>query len=168
MTVQTDVLAGTLVESGYITKQRVRVKGISVKAKDTLGAVNIFSTVLAPVAATYARTSTTVTVTKVGHGLNTGDQIGLAFDIGTGGTATSGNYTITRLTADTFAVTDINSGTINAGAVCNYADQWIVNFRFAAGDTYSNYWLIPGQGILARQGVFLQITNLSAVSVFYG
>jgi hypothetical protein len=130
--------------------------------------LEIFSTTAAPVSATYARSGTTVTVTKVAHGLVTGNQIGLSFATGTGGTATDGNYTVTRLTADTFTITDINSGSITAGAACKYGDRWIMTYRTVAGDTFLNYWLLPGEGILAPNGVYMTISNLTAASIFYG
>jgi len=165
---QTDVLAGTLVESGFIYKSRTRVKGISLKGGASAGLLEIFSTTAAPVSATYARSGTTVTVTKVAHGLVTGNQIGLSFATGTGGTATDGNYVVTRLTADTFTITDINSGSITAGAACKYGDRWIMTYRTVAGDTFLNYWLLPGEGILAPNGVYMTISNLTAASIFYG
>jgi hypothetical protein len=169
MTMQTDVLAGTLVESGFIYKQRTRVKGVSVKGDGTTaGVLQIFDTVTAPVTATYGRTGFVVTVTKNAHGLKTGDTVGLSFSAGTGGAATDGNYTITKLTDNTFTVTDLNSGSITAGANCVYASRWIMTFRITAGDSYVNYWLIPGQGILALNGIYLRITTLNAASVFYG
>ena len=168
MSMQTDVLAGTLVESGFVYKNRTRVKGISLKGGASAGLLEIFSTTAAPVSATYARSGTTVTVTKTGHGLVTGNQIGLSFASGTGGTATDGNYTVTRLTADTFTITDINSGSITAGAACKYGDRWIMTYRTVAGDTFLNYWLLPGEGILAPNGVYMVLTNLTAASIFYG
>jgi hypothetical protein len=169
MTMQTDVLAGTLVESGFIYKQRTRVKGVSIKGDGlTAGLLEIFDTVTAPVTATYGRVGSVVTVTKSAHGLQTGDTVGLSFAAGTGGTATDGNYTITKLTDNTFTVTDLNSGSITAGANCVYASRWIMTFRITAGDAYVNYWLIPGQGILALNGIYLRITTLAAASVFYG
>jgi hypothetical protein len=169
MTMQTDVLAGTLVESGFIYKQRTRVKGVSIKGDGlTAGLLEIFDTVTAPVTATYGRVGSVVTVTKNAHGLQTGDTVGLSFAAGTGGAATDGNYTITKLTDNTFTVTDINSGSITAGANCVYASRWIMTFRITAGDSYVNYWLIPGQGILALNGIYLRITTLNAASVFYG
>jgi len=168
MSMQTDVLAGTLVESGFVYKNRTRVKGISLKGGASAGLLEIFSTTAAPVSATYARSGTTVTVTKTGHGLVTGNQIGLSFASGTGGTATDGNYTVTRLTADTFTITDINSGSITAGAACKYGDRWIMTYRTVAGDTFLNYWLLPGEGILAPNGVYMVISNLTAASIFYG
>jgi hypothetical protein len=168
MSMQTDVLAGTLVESGFIYKTRTRVKGISLKGGASAGSLEIFSTTAAPVSATYARSGTTVTVTKTGHGLVTGNQIGLSFATGTGGTATDGNYAITRLTADTFTITDINSGSVTAGAACKYGDRCIMTYRTVAGDTFLNYWLLPGEGILAPNGVYMVLTNLTAASIFYG
>jgi hypothetical protein len=169
MTMQTDVLAGTLIESGFIYKQRTRVKGVSVKGDGaTAGVLNIFDTLTAPVSATYARTGDLVTVTKNAHGLQTGDTVGLAFAAASGTAATNGNYTVTKLTDNTFTVTDLNSGTVAALTACSYASRWIMTFRIDAGDAYTNYWLLPGQGILARNGIYLQITDLNAASVFYG
>jgi hypothetical protein len=43
-----------------------------------------------------------------------------------------------------------------------------MTYRITAGDSYVNYWLIPGQGILAQNGIYLRVTNLAAASVFYG
>jgi hypothetical protein len=169
---QTDVQAGTLVESGYIYKSRTRIKGISIKGDGTAeGELGVFDTLTAPVAATYGRSGTTVTITKSAHGLKTGDTIGIAFETGTGaavGTATSGNYVVTRTGADTFTVTDINSGTITAGSDCYYAERWIMNYRVLASDTFLNYWLIPGQGFLVENGIYLRINNLTAASIYYG
>jgi hypothetical protein len=168
MGMQTDVKAGTLVESGFVYTSRTRVKGISLKGGASAGLLEIFSTTAAPVSATYARSGTTVTVTKTAHGLSTGDQIGLSFATGTGGTATDGNYVVTRTGVDTFTITDINSGSITAGAACKYGDCWIMTFRTVSGDTFLNYWLLPGEGILAPNGVYMVITNLTAASIFYG
>jgi len=169
MTMQTDILAGTLVESGFVYTQRTRVKGVSIKGNGTTaGLLQIFDTLTTPVAATYARTGYTVTITKNAHGLNTGDSIGVSFVTGTGGTATSGNYIVTKLTDNTFTITDINTGSITAGANCVYSTHWIMTFRIDAGDAYTNYWLLPGQGILARNGVYMVITDLNAASIFYG
>jgi hypothetical protein len=169
---QTDVKAGTLVESGYIYKSRTRIRGISIKGNGVAaGELDVFDTLTAPVAATYGRSGTTVTITKVAHGLVTGDQVGIAFETGAGaavGTATSGNYTVTRTGADTFTITDINSGAITAGADCVYAERWIMNYRILSSDTFLNYWLIPGEGFLVENGIYLRIVSLTAASVYYG
>jgi hypothetical protein len=169
MAMQTDVLVATLLESGLLVNFRTRVKGLSVKGTSNVGSIELFDSLTAPVAATYARTSATITVTKNGHGLQAGDSVGISFSAGTGGSGTSGNYRIQTVPdANTFTVTDINSGSITAGANCLYAGRWILTFRFAAGDVYTNYWPFPGQGVVAENGVHATMTNLTAVSIFYG
>jgi hypothetical protein len=169
-TMQTDVKAATLLSTGYMVKFRTRVKGISVKGTTNAGVLQMFDTVTDPVSATYARSSATVTVTKNGHGLKVGDNIGLSFaPDGNGVSATAGNYVVaTTPDANTFTITDINSGTITGPIACLYAPRWIVSFRFAAGDVYTNYWPIPGEGILAENGVHATMTNLTATSIYYG
>jgi hypothetical protein len=169
MGMQYDVKAATILESGFLVKFRTRVKGISIKGTTDAGAVELFDTVTAPISATYARTGTTITVTKNGHGLSAGDQIGLSFAPGTGGSGTAGNYVIATVPdGNTFTVTDINSGSVTAGAACLYSTKWIITLRFADGDVYTNYWLVPGEGILAENGVYATMTNLNATSIFYG
>ena len=60
-------------------------------------------------AATYAQTgTTTLTVTAVSHSLKTGDSVYLNF---TSGTAADGQFTVTKLTADTFTVTTTSATT---------------------------------------------------------
>jgi hypothetical protein len=61
---------------------------------------------------TYGRSTTTVTVTSNAHGFSNGQVLYLVFSAGTGGTATSGVYTISGVTTNTFTVTDTASGTI--------------------------------------------------------
>jgi hypothetical protein len=168
MAMQYDVKAATLLTSGFLVKFRTRVKGISVKGTASAGAVELFDTVTAPVAAKYARSGTTITVTENGHGLLAGQTIGISFGSAGGASATSGNYVIATADTNTFTLTDINSGTVAADTDCIYATKWIVTFRFADGDVYTNYWNIPGEGILAENGVYAVMTNLNATSIFYG
>jgi hypothetical protein len=168
MGMQYDVKAASLLYSGFMLKFRTRVKGISVKGTATAGALELFDTVTAPVAGTYGRSGTTVTVTSNGHGLQVGDPVGLSFAANSGAAATSGNYTVVTATTNTFTVTDINSGTVTAGGNCLFADRWIISLRFADGDVYTNYFLIPGEGILVENGVYATMTTLNAATIFYG
>jgi hypothetical protein len=46
--------------------------------------------------------------------------------------------------------------------------DWLLTFDVAAGDTYNNALLYPGEGVLARNGLYTYMVNLAAVSVFYG
>ena len=62
---------------------------------------------------TYARSSTTVTITSTAHGLSVGDEVICDF---TSGAATDGFYTVASVgDANTFTITDAASGTISAG-----------------------------------------------------
>jgi len=166
---QTDVKQAHINASGFMVLGRNRVRSISFTGTSSAGSVALFDTTVAPVTtATYGRSGTTVTVSSTAHGLVTGDVRGFDFAAGTGGTATNGNYTITRLTADTFTITDINSGSITAGASLVYGAKWLMSFDVAASDTFNNTPIIPAEGVLVANGVYAQISNLLAVNIFYG
>ena len=169
MSMQTDVLSVHLHESGFAVNQPTRLKAFGARGTATAGQLDIFDTTSVPVAATYGQVGYVVTVTKVAHGLKTGQKVGIAFEAGTGGTPNSGAFTITVLTADTFTVTTLNSRSITAGADCRYAlGGWVVTIELAAGDSFNNYALLPGQGILAREGIYVYMLNLSACNIYYG
>ena len=165
---QTDVKSGHLNNSGFVVLGRNRLKAISMVGTASAGTLDIFDTTTAPVAATYARSGTTITVTKVAHGLVTGNVIGITFATASGTSGTNGNYTITRTGADTFTVTDINSGTIAGGTVAAYASLWIASYDTGAGDTFGNFALIPGEGILVRNGIYMTMSNLLSANIYYG
>jgi hypothetical protein len=166
---QYDVKQAHINTSGFLVKGRNRVKAISFTGSATAGSVTLFDTMTAPVTtATYGRSGTTVTVTSTGHGLVTGDVIGVDFDAGTGGTGTNGNYAITRVNANSFTLTDINSGSITAGAGMAYSTRWLMTFDVSAEDTYNNVSLIPGDGVVAYNGVYALLTNAAATNIFYG
>ena len=171
-TMQTDVLSGHLHQSGFIVLQpRSRVKAVSIKGTASAGQFDLFSTSTAPVTtATYAQAGATVTISSTAHGLSTGDRIGIAFALGSGGAAFSGNYVITRINANSFSLTSPNSATITAGASCVYVanGNWLLTFELTAGDTYQNYFLLPGEGILATQTVYGYMSNIDVATVFYG
>ena len=173
MGMQTDVLSGHLHQSGYIIPQSpCRIKAVSVKGTASAGQMDIFSTTTIPVAATYAQSGTTITVTKSAHGLQTGDRVGIAFALGTGGAALSGNYTITKLTDNTFTVTSLNSLSVTAGANCTYVSgaqaSWLMTFETTAGDTYQNYFLLPGEGVRSLLNTYVYMSNIDICTVFYG
>jgi hypothetical protein len=169
MTMQTDVKQAHLNTSGFLVLGRNRVRGISFVGSATAGHVTLFDTATAPVTtATYGRSSTTITVSATGHGLKTGDMIGADFAAGTGGTATNGNYIVTVTDANTFTVTDINSGSITAGAAMTYASRWLLTYDVAASDTFNNAPFIPAEGVLALNGVYAQVSNVVAVNIYYG
>ena len=171
MTMQYDVKQAHLNQSGLMVNQRTRVKAIAFVGSSSAGQFIAFDTTTAPVSSgvTYGRSGTTITVSKTAHGLVAGQTIGIDFDVGTGGSATPGNYTIVTAATDSFTLTDINSGTITGSPAAVYSTgNWLLTFDVAANDTYNNSLLYPGEGILARNGVYVYMSNVASVSIFYG
>jgi len=166
---QTDVKQAHLNASGFMVINRTRVRGISFTGSATAGYVALFDTTTAPVTtATYGRSSATVTVTQTAHGLTTGDTIGIDFAAGSGGTATNGNYIVTVTNSSTFTVTDINSGTITGSPAMVYASRWLLSYDVAASDSFNNSPFIPGEGVVAVNGVYAQMSNVVACNIYYG
>jgi hypothetical protein len=166
---QTNVQQAHLNTSGFMVLGRNRVRGISFTGSATAGYVALFDTTTAPITtATYGRSGTTITVTSAAHGLSTGQVIGVDWAAGTGGTATNGNYPVTVTNANTFTITDINSGSITAGAAMVYANRWLLSYDVTAGDSYNNAPFIPEDGVLAVSGIYAYMSNLTAVNIYYG
>ena len=168
MGMQTDVKSGHLNNSGFAVLGRNRLKAVSMVGTATAGTLDIFDTTTAPVAATYARSGTTITVTKSAHGLSTGNVVGLTFATASGTSGTNGNYVITVASSSTFTVTDINSGTIAGGTVAAYASLWVASYDTGASDLFGNFALIPGEGILVKNGIYLNMSNLTSANIYYG
>ena len=169
---QTDVKQGHLNQSGFFVLGRNRVKGISFFGTGTDGTVVLFDTASAPVTAsvTYARSGTTVTVTKTAHGLSTGNVVGIHFDSNTSQSATDGNYIITVTDANTFTLVDINTGTITstAASYVSGGGRWLMTYEIDSTDTFSNAPIIPGEGVLATKGIYALMTNIDSTQIYYG
>lgn len=167
MTMQTDVKSLHLNQTGFGLNFRTRLKALNIIGTTTAGHVVIWDTTVAPVAMTYGRSGNTVTITQNNHGLKTGQNVGLYFLTGTGGAATDGNYDVTVVNANTYTVTDLNSGTITAGASGFQGQHWLTSVETnSQGDVL--YILIPGQGILAENGIYATLTNVDNITMFYG
>jgi hypothetical protein len=172
----TDVRSGHLHSSGFIYKNRARVKAIDVVGGNDGGILEVWDTDVAPVAATYGRSGDTVTVTKSAHGLKTGDVIGISYEEASGVIATPGNYAITVTGTDTFTLTDINSGTIATSTVCRYVRStkngndagWLATYHTSASDIFFNGFSVPGDGMLAMIGVYVYADNLKSINIYYG
>ena len=169
---QTDVKQGHLNQSGFFVLGRNRVKGISFFSTGTDGTVVLFDTASVPVTAsvTYARSGTTVTVTKTAHGLSTGNVVGIHFDSNTSQSATDGNYTITVTDANTFTLIDINTGTITstAASYVSGGGRWLMTYEVDGTDTFENSPIIPGEGVLAAKGIYALMTNIDSTQIYYG
>ena len=170
MTMQYDVKQGHLNQSGFFVLGRNRVKGVSFYGGG--GTLVLFDTTTAPVTSsvTYARTGTVVTVTKTAHGLSTGNVVGIHFASNTGVSATDGNYTITKTGSDTFTLNDINTGNITSTAALyvSGANRWLMTYETHSTDEFQNSPLIPGEGVLALNGIYAYLSGIDGAQVYYG
>jgi len=164
-------------ESGFVALGSHRLKEFSVVGGASAGTFVVFDTDTAPETGTYGQSGTTVTVADTGHGLSTGDVVGINFAVGTGGTAQPGNYEITVTTDDAFTVTMLNSDTITGDPACHYVansgsnqptpKRWLMSKHTSAADIYANVFQIPNSGFVAKNGIYFLMTNLTEADVFY-
>jgi len=171
MAMQYDVKQGHLNQSGFFVLGRNRVKGVSFFGGG--GDLVLFDTTTAPVTAsvTYGRSGTTVTIAKTAHGVKTGTVVGIHFNLGSGGAATDGNYVITVTTADAFTITDINTGNITGSPTAVYvsgANRWLLTYETQATDEYQNAPIIPGEGVLAVNGIYAYMSDIDSAQIYYG
>jgi hypothetical protein len=168
MTMQYDVKGSHLSGSGIMVGGRVRLKNLVYQGNGTAGSIDLFDTTTAPVSATYGRSGTTITVTKTGHGLATGQVLGITFAAASGVSATAGNYVITVTDANTFTVTDINTGTIATSTACNYSTGvWLTSYN--TGTAVQPFQVIfSGEGILVTNGIYVVVTNITYQTIQYG
>jgi hypothetical protein len=160
---QYDVLSYHNTTTGVAVPYRTRLKGIVVSPISS-SALNVSICDNNLKTGTYNIPGTTVcTVTLVDHGLTAGkSRVVLNF---TSGSAVPDTYLVkTTPTADTFTVTTAVLTT--SGNVSIYTDLLIEIDCFTATAFYT---LIPGEGVLARNGVyvFLPSTTVST-TIFYG
>ena len=170
MAMQYDVKQGHLNESGFFVLGRNRIKAISYFGGGAT--LVLFDTTVAPVTSsvTYARTGTLVTVSKTAHGLATGDVVGIHFDSTGGVSATDGNYSITRVDANSFTLTDINSGSIasTAALYVSGVNRWLITYETHPSDDFQNSPIIPGEGVLANNGIYAYMSSMDSAQIYYG
>jgi hypothetical protein len=171
---QTDVLAAHLNQSGLAKIGRLRLKQITLAGNASQsGKIVFFDCITAPVTtATYGRSGYTVTVSLNAHGLNAGDKIGISYNSSSNVSATDGNYVVATASANSFTITDPNSGTVtNAGTNCQYVtsnNRWVSTYETLAGATGIQQLLIPGEGILCYQGLYIYMAYVGFTTVCYG
>ena len=171
---QTDVYSGHLNSSGFVTTYRTRLKGLMYTSSSTAGTINMWDVTAAPTAAATGYAQSGNTVTSASHGLNTGDRIGITFATNAGVSATNGNYVVTVSSSSVFTITDINSRTITSTA-CTFTaagGRWLMSVDTAAlttsGVPQNQTMLIPGEGLLALNGIYAQLSNQTGLTIFYG
>jgi len=170
MAMQYDVKQGHLNESGFFVLGRNRIKAISYFGGG--GTLVLFDTTSAPVTSsvTYARTGTIVTVSKTSHGLATGDVVGIHFDSNNGVSATDGNYSITRVNANSFTLNDINTGSISSTAALYVSgvNRWLLTYETHSTDEFQNSPIIPGEGVLVVNGIYAHMSSIDSAQIYYG
>jgi hypothetical protein len=170
MGMQYDVKQAHLNESGFFVLGRNRVKAVSFFGGG--GTLVLFDTTSAPVSSsvTYSQSGTTVTVSKTAHGLVTGTVVGIHFDANTGVSATDGNYVITVTGANAFTLTDINSRTITSTTAIYVSgvNRWLMTYETHATDEFQNAPLIPGEGVLAANGIYAYKSGMDSAQIYYG
>jgi hypothetical protein len=168
MTMQYDIKGTHFSGSGLAVSGRTRLKNLVYLGTGTAGSIDVFDTTTAPVSATYARSGYTVTVTSTAHGLVTGQTIGITYASASGVAAVSGNYIVTKLTADTFSIIDLNTGTIAGGTACVFSTGKFMT-SYNTGTAVQPFQAIfSGEGILAQSGIYIVVTNISFQTVQYG
>ena len=164
MAMQYDVKAAHLNTSGFAYLGRVRLKGLLTVGGATAGYVNIWDSTTVSKTGTYSRTGNVVTVTITSHGLTAGQSFGFA---GITGSVSSGNFTVATVTnANVFTFTDtFNSGSTTGDCAIN--TRWLMTFDTAANSA-ETYLLLPGEGMLAENGIYVGILNQTSITTFYG
>ena len=152
------VMVGT---SGLVFAGRTRLRGAVVSNTTSGTPANIMFANNVSLTATYSISTTTVTVTvAAGHGLATGARVFLDY---TSGNGTDNIYTITVTGVTTFTATvPSSSGT---GNVLVYA-QTLMEIDIT--NSVPVNVTVPGEGIVANDGIYVGVPANIAATVFYG
>jgi hypothetical protein len=160
MGMQYDVKSVHASASGVAVGYRTRLKGVLMSPSGSATVNTVFCDNIS-VSGTYnVPGTTTCTVTIANHGLSNGDRVYLNF---TSGTATDGPYEVSNVATNTFTVTVTSATT--SGNVTMYA---VLLAEFDSSNATSFYALIPGEGILAEEGIYVGLPAAVTTTLFYG
>lgn len=159
---QYDVRSYVAKVPGTAIPYRTRLKGITITPTSvSLRNVSIADPTVTK-AGTWSRTGTLVTVTINDNGLANGDRIYL--NVATGTTMRDGTYDVFNVTPNTFQVTSVTSGSAT-GTVDMYTKIYLELDTF---NIISLPILIPGEGILCENGIYVGLGANTTASIFYG
>jgi hypothetical protein len=157
MGMQYDVKSIHASVSGLSVGYRTRLKGAVIFPLVTATRYSVFVDNIS-VTGTYARSTTTATVTAANHGLSTGQWAYIDWNL------TVDPYQVTVVDANTFTVTVANSGGTSGAAVV-----WPRVLLQADSQNATAYSIvIPGEGILAENGIRTFVDANVHATVFYG
>jgi hypothetical protein len=161
MAQQYDVKSFHNTVSGVAVDYKTRLKGVVISPSTSV-TYNISFCDNIYVSGTYDVPGSTVcTVTSANHGLSNGNRIYMDF---TSGTAQDEAYNVSNVTQNTFTVTVASATT--SGNVDLYPFV-LAEFDCSSGTSY--YTLIPGEGILSDNGIYVGIPSASVTTtIFYG
>ena len=154
---QYDVKSIHAAVSGLMVGYRTRLKGAVIFPFTGATGYSAFVDDVS-IAGTYARTTTTATITAANHGLSTGQWVYLDWDL------TDNPYRVTVTNANTFTVTVANSG----GTSGNVTVWNRVLLQADASNATAYSIVIPGEGILAENGIRVFLASDIHCTIFYG
>lgn len=157
MTMQADVKSQHAATSGLMVGYRTRLKGAVIFPFTGATGYSAFVDDIS-IAGTYARATTTATITSTNHGLSTGQWVYLDWDL------TDNPYQVTVTGANTFTVTVANSG-----ATSGNVTVWTAMLLQADASNATAFTIVvPGEGILARYGIRVFLATDIHATAFYG
>ena len=162
MSMQTDVKSYHNTVSGVAVPYRTRLKGVVVSPSTSISHNAVVSNNVSQSGTYDIPGTTTCTITIAGHGATPGSRVWLTF---TSGSALNDTYVVTAATANTFTVT---TGTLTTSGNVTVYTQILTELDCSTGTTF--YTLIPGEGILALDGIYVGLPTANTVTstIFYG
>ena len=157
MGMQTDVKSQHAATSGLMVGYRTRLKGAVIFPFTGATGYSAFVDNTS-ITGTYARSTTTATITSANHGLSTGQWVYLDWDL------TDNPYQVTVTNANTFTVTVANSGA-TSGNVTIWTNMLL---QADASNATAFTIVVPGEGILVPNGLRVFLATDIHATVFYG
>ena len=157
MSMQADVKSQHAAVSGLVVGYRTRLKGAIIFPFTGATGYSAFVDNVS-ITGTYARATTTATITSANHGLTTGQWVYLDWDL------TDNPYQVTVTGTNSFTVTVPNSG-----AASGNVTVWTTMLLQADASNATAFSItIPGQGILAQNGIRAFLATDIHATAFYG
>jgi len=154
----THIMVGT---SGLVFGNRTRLKGAVVSNSVSGTPANVAFANNVSVSGTYTTSTTTCTITTTtNHNLGTGMRVLVVF---TSGTNPTGPYAVTVTSGTTFTITVPSSS--QTGNVTVYPT---ILMEVDITNSVPVNVLIPGEGIVADNGIYCGVPTNIAATVFYG
>ena len=160
MGMQYDVKSTHQTVSGVAYSARTRLKGAVLSPSNASAKNTIFANNVAQNGTYNIPGSTVCTVTITNHGLANGARVWADF---TSGTAVDNVYVVANASANTFTITTASLTT--SGNVSVYSD---VLMEVDCFNAVSFNVIIPGEGILANDGIYVGVPANVSATVFYG